>query len=82
MPGRGHRVQGQLPDLIFEQAQDLVQRMPTMAGLPVGDRMPRMKTGKVVPEAANSWAAQVRMLSSRGTGQVLGGEMHQSSAKC
>lgn len=32
----------------------MVQRMPTMAGLPVAGRIPRMKTGKVVPKAANS----------------------------
>lgn len=49
VPGRGDRVQ--FSDLIWEQAQGLVQSMPTMAGLPVGGRM---KSGKVVPEAANS----------------------------
>lgn len=76
MPRRGHRVQGQLPDLILEQAQ----RMPTMAGLPVGGRMPRMKTGKVVPEAAELHRSGC--CHQRETGQVLGGEMHQASAKC
>lgn len=54
VPGRGDRVQGQLPDLLLEQAQVLVQRMPTMAGLSVGGRMPRMKTEKVVSEATKS----------------------------
>lgn len=53
--GWGDRVQRQLPDLILEQAQDLVQRMPTVAALPLGGRMmPRMKTGNVVPEAEKS----------------------------
>lgn len=56
VPRRGDRFQGQLqlPDLLLEQAQVLVQRMPTMAGLSVGGRMPRMKTEKVVSEAAKS----------------------------
>lgn len=41
--------------IFLEQAQDLLQSMPTMAGVPVGGGM---KTGKVVPEAANSCTSQ------------------------